>query len=163
MATFTVDKDVRVTITSTVNAAYPQRFIVERESPTQPGFWEGMGKKIYAGGESASFVAHSAITTWKITCQNQNGAWGYSRENLTGVGTKQIVIYCDDDASGDNDFNDIVVRVTLGYFSAGPAGIVPVDPASVDKTKDEDGDGKFKQHKSPEPHWTPTKPGQIEP
>lgn len=165
MAIFSVDKNVRVLITSSVNAAYPQRFIVERESPTQPGFWEGMGKKIYAGGESASFVPHSAMTTWKITCQNQNGAWGYSRENLTGVGTQQIVIYCDDDTSGDDDFNDIIVRVNLGYFSVGPSGIVAVSPESVDKSKDEDGDGNFKQHKSlkDDPKWTPKKKGDIEP
>lgn len=104
-----------------------------------------MGKKIYAGGESASFCStFSNDNLEKITCQNQNGAWGYS-ENLTGVGTQQIVIYCDDDTSGDDDFNDIIVRVNLGYFSVGPSGIVAVSPESVDKSKDEDGDGNFKQ------------------
>ena len=160
MANFTVDKNVRVAVTSTVEAANPQRFIIERESPTNPGFWEGMGKRIYAGGESASFVAHSAITNWRITCQNKDGDWRYSRENLVGVGTPQIIIYCDDDYTGDNDFNDIVVRVNLGYFVADPNGIIS---QNIDTSTDEDGDGNFIKHKQLKDKWVPEKDGDIQP
>lgn len=166
MAQFTVDKNVRVSITSSVNAAYKQRFIVERQSTTRPGWWEGMGKRVYSGGETDSFLAFSEITIWKITCQNDNNGkgWRDSIERLYGAGTTHITLNCDDDTQGDNDFNDIVVQVNLGYGSAVTLpGIVPTDP-TVDTSNDKAGDGDFREYK-PKLHddWFPKRKGDIEP
>ncbi|MET0392729.1 MAG: hypothetical protein ABW019_06290 [Chitinophagaceae bacterium] len=133
MTLFTVKKGVRVTIASSVNAAYPQRFIIERQSPTHPGLWEGMGKKTYAGGESPGFAADAADRIWKITCQNKNGPWVHSRERVTEAGPSERIIYCDDDMTGDGDFNDLIVRIKFKDHEEGS-----------DASKDENGDGIFK-------------------
>ena len=107
-----------------------------------------MGKKLYTGGEAAVFAPFFEISIWRITCQNDqgNGHWTDSRERLYGVGTSQIVLNCDDDKSGDSDFNDIVVKVQLGYNGVSLTGIVPVDN-NTGNVEEKHGDGNFKQDK----------------
>lgn len=166
MGQFTVDKNVRVSINSSVNAAYKQRFFVERQSTTKPGWWEGMGNRVYNGGESVAFFAFSEITIWKITCQNDNNGkgWRDSIERLYGAGTAHITLSCNDDNDGDDDFNDIVVQVSLGSGIGGSlSGIVSDDP-NVDEKNDKLGDGDFREFR-PKFHdkWVPKKNGDHEP
>lgn len=121
MAEFLIDKDVRLSITSSVSAAFQQRFFIEKRYEKDPkSEWREMGNHEYYGEHLVSipFIADSEYSTWRIRCENQkDGDWRSSLEKRTGVGTKTIVIYCDDDNSkgADGDYNDLIVTINLIY------------------------------------------------
>jgi hypothetical protein len=121
MAEFLIDKDVRISITSNVNAAFQQRFYIEKRYDKDPfGIWRQMGNHLYNGVHSIpiNFLSDSEYSLWRIRCENQkDGDWRNSLENHTGGGTNKIVIYCDDDNSkgSDSDYNDLIVTVNLIY------------------------------------------------
>lgn len=156
MSIFPVGKDVRIRITSTINAAYKQRFFIEKRFYNDPETqWREMGNHVYYGAQVTplNFLAASEESFWQIKCENDNGkgSWRSSIQDMKGTGTSQVIIRCDDDKDGDDDYNDLVVTIDIisprdekmsqadydnfdktalgpnGKIHTGP--IVPLDPA----------------------------------
>jgi hypothetical protein len=115
---FPTEAKVRLSITSTQNAAFSQRLFIERRIDDVAGnpFYE-MGDYEYHGEiqNPIKFKASDHLCTWRIIGQNDggDGGWKSSRQRISGIGTPQIVVSHDDDNSGDDDFNDLIVTVSL--------------------------------------------------
>ncbi|EEI93251.1 hypothetical protein HMPREF0765_1163 [Sphingobacterium spiritivorum ATCC 33300] len=120
---FPVDPNVRISITSTTNAKFNQRFWIEkRYKNSLKGEWIQMGNHVYYGAQASAIEfkidTKNEESWWRIRGENDtgDGGWKSSRgiESL-GVGTEEILIKFDDDFTGDSDFDDLVVKISLIY------------------------------------------------
>lgn len=145
----TIDANVRIIVTSSTNAEYPQRFILERESADKPDWWETMGN--LNGGQSGLYLPLSRISRWKISGLYYNGkGWPNSAIRLRNYGTK-FPKFDFNDSYPNNDFDDLIVQLQLIY--PGDAKVGGIEFKDFD-SKATGGDGVFKYHsplKNPPP------------
>ncbi|MGJ1267059.1 hypothetical protein ACR78F_05960 [Sphingobacterium spiritivorum] len=120
---FPVEPNVRISITSATNAKFNQRFWIEKRYKNSPkGEWIQMGNHVYYGAQGSPIEfkidTKNEESWWRIRGENDtgDGGWKSSRgiEPL-GVGTEDILIKFDDDFTGDSDFDDLVVKISLIY------------------------------------------------
>ena len=125
-----VPENTKVEIRSAVNAANPQRFAVEREIVLYSEQWQLIS--FYPGGTSVHYDEWANGTTrLRITGDNKDGGWRQSRMHAYyPISTTFWQLSCDDDGTGDDDYNDLIVQVDMANHFAGHAGILqfPVKP-----------------------------------
>ena len=116
MATIQVMAGMKVTITSSVEAAARQRFRVFRQVGSDPQY---VLLDTISGGGSVVYGAWNVRSVYVIHCE---AWWDYahptdwmpSREQVsTADAGNTTIIRCEDYWSTDNDWNDLVVRVAL--------------------------------------------------
>ncbi|WPE82821.1 hypothetical protein SB581_07580 [Acinetobacter baumannii] len=111
-----VKKGKNVKITSNFEAAAQQRFTVSRQIGLNPNF---VVLDVLNGGEGRTYEFYNENTVYRIYCdaywphKSQDG-WKPSRVSSTTSHDGNVTtIKCEDYWSTDNDWNDLIVVVTL--------------------------------------------------
>ncbi len=125
-----IPENTKVEIRSKKNAANPQRFAVEREIVLYSENWQLIS--FYPAGETVHYDEWpNGTTRLRITGDNQDGGWRQSRmHSYYPISTTFWQLSCDDDFTGDDDFDDLIVQVDLANHFAGHVGILdfPLKP-----------------------------------
>lgn len=119
MANIAVPAGHRVLITSTKEANALQRFVVWRQALPDPTLIQL--DEVWAGG-SCDYAPLQTSSFYVISCQSAYSGqpWQQSREIVSFKDDfRTAVIKCEDYFSTDNDWNDLVVTVTMGLPSNG--------------------------------------------
>lgn len=156
MAEFKIDEGVRVLITSTSSADYPQMYILERSFPKDnPNVWEGIKPKFFKPGDIVRIPPNNKFSKLKVTGVHYNEIWKQSTESTPNFEiTPPPFIIRYNDSYDDGDFNDLVVTAELIYPNESNSKLGKENFEEFDQNANE-GDGIFKEHFKKRPPLDP--------